>query len=398
MKSKREFIKQAGTVFRRYMPVALMTLGTAWFVTGAAWSQDTSTQEAKPIPGQGHAERLVDGLQNPWALAFLPGDEGVLITERPGRLRLWTRNGLSEPLKGVPEVYARSQGGLLDVMPAPDFSVSRRIYLAYAEQDDRGRAGTAVGYGVLSADASAIDDFQVIFRQEPKLSSGAHFGVRLVFDQEGHLFIALGENNQRSTAQDLDKHQGKLLRLTADGGVPADNPFIGEPQARPEIWSYGHRNQQGAALNPWTGRVWTHEHGPRGGDEINIPQAGLNYGWPTATHGRNYSGLAIPEAQGAEVDGMEVPHYVWLQSPAISGMAFYDAEQFPQWRYSLFIGALKDRELIRLQLNGDDIVAEERLLGELGERVRDVRVGPDGYLYVLTDSSNGALLRVSPLP
>jgi len=386
---------------RRGMTVAMTSAIAALTLNlGLGLSAQASQQEAavSQTTGKVRVETVVDGLKHPWALTFLPDNEGVLITERPGRLRLWRDGELSPALQGVPEVYARSQGGLLDVAIAPDFRTSRRVYLSYAEQDQRGRAGTAVGMGRLAEDGKAIEGFKVIFRQQPKLSSGAHFGVRLVFDREGYLFVALGENNQRSTAQDLDKHQGKLLRLTADGGVPADNPFIGEPQARPEIWSYGHRNQQGAALNPWTGRVWTHEHGPRGGDEINIPQAGLNYGWPTATHGRNYSGLAIPEAQGAEVDGMEVPHYVWLQSPAISGMAFYDAEQFPQWRYSLFIGALKDRELIRLQLNGDDIVAEERLLGELGERVRDVRVGPDGYLYVLTDSSNGALLRVSPLP
>lgn len=352
----------------------------------------------EPVAGEARVEKLVDGLQNPWALAFLPGDEGMLITERPGRLRVWRNGELSSALQGVPNVYARSQGGLLDVAIAPDFSDTRRVYLAYAEQDERGRAGTAVGMGTLAVGGQAIEDFKVIFRQEPKLSSGAHFGVRLVFDREGYLFIALGENNQRSTAQDLDKHQGKLVRLRADGGVPEDNPFVDDARAKPEIWSYGHRNQQGAALNPWTGRVWTHEHGPRGGDEINIPEAGLNYGWPIATHGRNYSGLAIPEAQGEDVEGMESPHYVWARSPAISGMAFYDSERFPQWRHSLFIGALLDRELIRLELDGDRIAAEERLLGELGERIRDVRVGPDGHVYVLTDSGNGALLRVSPAP
>ena len=383
--------------------VALMRGLTVVVATLAAClSLDSRASQGTPqVPktaAEVQVETLLDGLKNPWALAFLPGDEGVLITERPGRLRLWRNGELSPALQGGPEVYARSQGGLLDVVIAPDFSESRRVYLGYAEQDQRGRAGTAVGMGRLADDGRSIEGFEVIFRQQPKLSSGAHFGVRLVFDNDGYLFIALGENNQRSTAQDLDKHQGKLLRLTAEGGVPADNPFVDDPQAQPEIFSYGHRNQQGAALNPWTGQVWTHEHGPRGGDEVNIPQAGLNYGWPIATHGRNYSGLAIPEAQGAEVEGMEAPHYVWEQSPAISGMAFYNSDRFPQWRYSLFIGALKDRELIRLQLDGDRIVAEERLLSDLGERVRDVRVGPDGHVYVLTDSSNGALLRLSPHP
>lgn len=390
-------LRQPWNVMRRAVALpaaALAVVACGMPVQGGS----TDGRASEPMAGDARIEKLVDGLQHPWALVFLPGDEGMLITERPGRLRVWRNGELSPALQGVPDVYARSQGGLLDVAIAPDFSDTRRVYLAYAEQDERGRAGTAVGMGTLAANGRAIEDFKVIFRQEPKLSSGAHFGVRLVFDREGYLFIALGENNQRATAQDLDKHQGKLVRLRADGGVPEDNPFVDDARAKPEIWSYGHRNQQGAALNPWTGRVWTHEHGPRGGDEINIPEAGLNYGWPIATHGRNYSGLAIPEAQGEDAEGMESPHYVWARSPAISGMAFYDSERFPQWRHSLFIGALLDRELIRLELDGDRIAAEERLLGELGERIRDVRVGPDGHVYVLTDSGNGALLRVSPAP
>lgn len=356
----------------------------------------TQIQEGEPPKGQARAEQVVAGLENPWAMAFLPNDAGILITERPGRLRLWNGAALSEPIKGVPAVFARSQGGLLDVAIAPDFEHSRRVYLAYAEQDERGRAGTAVGAGTLSADARALENFEVIFRQEPKLSSGQHFGARLVFDRQGDLFIALGENNQRPTSQDLDKLQGKLVRLRASGAVPDDNPFVGQSGARPEIWSYGHRNPQGAALNPWSGKLWLHEHGPRGGDEINIPEAGSNYGWPIATYGRNYSGLAIPEAQGADVEGMAPPLYVWARSPAVSGMAFYNADRHPQWRNSLFIGALKDRQLIRLQLDGERITAEERLLSELDARIRDVRTGPDGHVYVLTDAGDGALYRVSP--
>lgn len=383
-----------------YLPAALlMTLASVVLMMGA-WTPvyGSSTPEAvSKTRATAKAETLLEGLKNPWALAFLPDEEGALITERPGTLRLWRNGKLSPPLNGVPSVYARGQGGLLDVVLAPDFSKNRHVYLAFAEQDDRGRAGTAVGMGRLSQNGQTLEGFKVIFRQQPKLSSGHHFGARLVFDGDGMLFIALGEHNQRATAQELDKHQGKLVRVLPDGQVPPDNPFVGDSAARPEIWSYGHRNQQGAALNPWTGQIWTHEHGPRGGDEINIPMAGRNYGWPIATHGRNYSGFAIPEAQGAIVPGMEAPHYVWEQSPAISGMAFYHADRFPQWRHSLFIGALKDRELIRLQLDGDAIVAEERLLADLDERIRDVRVGPDGYLYVLTDSGNGRLLRVSPI-
>ncbi|MEB2399040.1 PQQ-dependent sugar dehydrogenase [Parapusillimonas granuli] len=364
----------------------------------AAWAPAKVHARAAAAPQPAdrvEVKEIAGNLQHPWALAFLPDGRGMLITERPGALRRLGPDGkLSEPIRGVPKVFARGQGGLLDVALAPDFRSSRRVYLTYAEEGDGGRAGTAAGYGVLSDDARELRDFKVIFRQAPKLSSGHHFGSRLVFDRQGHLFIALGENNQRPTAQDLDKHQGKIVRLLPDGAVPPDNPFVGRAGARPEIWSYGHRNQQGAALNPWTGRLWTHEHGPRGGDEINIPLAGRNYGWPKATHGVNYSGFGIPEAEGAEAAGMEPPIYYWKVSPAISGMAFYDADRFPAWRHSLFIGALKDQELIRLTLDGDTISGEQRLLGNLRERIRDVRVGPDGYVYVLTDAPKGRLLRV----
>ncbi len=300
---------------------------------------------------------------------------------------------MSEPLRGVPRVFAVGQGGLLDVVLSPDFAEDRLVYLSYAEEGD-GAAGTAVGRGKLSADATALEGFEVIFRQQPKLSSGTHFGSRLVFDRDGHLFIALGDNNNRPTAQDLDKLQGKLVRILPDGRIPEDNPFVSRDGARKEIWSYGHRNQQGAALNPWSGRLWTHEHGPRGGDEINIPEAGKNYGWPLATHGINYSMLAIPEAKGKTVEGTEPPHHVWEKSPAISGMAFYDAERFPAWQHNLFIGALSGQALIRLQLDGDKITHEERLLESLNARVRDVRQGPDGYIYVLTDAPKGQLLRL----
>lgn len=338
---------------------------------------------------------LQDNLEHPWALAFLPDDKGILITERPGRLRLWQQNaGLSSPIEGIPEVYAQGQGGLLDVVLAPDFASSRRVYLSFAEQGDTGKAGTAVGYGRLSDDNQRLQDFRVIFRQQPKLSTGNHFGSKLAFDRQGYLFISLGENNQRPTAQETDKLQGKVVRLTAEGKVPADNPFVGQAGKRPEIWSYGHRNPQGLALNPWSGVIWEHEHGPRGGDEINIPQAGKNYGWPIATYGVNYSGFAIPEAKGQVVPGMEPPLHYWQVSPGISGMAFYDAQRFPEWQNSLFIGALAQRELIRLTLEGDKIVAEERLLGDRDERIRDVRVGPDGYVYLLTDANDGKLLRI----
>ncbi|RMH86785.1 PQQ-dependent sugar dehydrogenase [Pseudomonas sp. AOB-7] len=373
-------------------PHLLASLGLAVLLSSQA-----SLAESRQLPselGQLQIETVAEGLANPWGLAFLPDGQGYLVTERPGRLRRIAPDGaLSAPLGGVPEVFAVGQGGLLDVVLSPDFAADRLVYLSYAEAGD-GAAGTAVGRGRLSADATALEGFEVIFRQQPKLSSGTHFGSRLVFDRDGHLFIALGDNNQRPTAQALDKLQGKLVRIHPDGRIPADNPFVGRAGARAEIWSYGHRNQQGAALNPWSGRLWSHEHGPRGGDEINIPEAGKNYGWPLATHGINYSLLPIPEAKGEAVAGTEPPHHVWEKSPAISGMAFYDAERFPAWRHNLFIGALAGQALIRLQLDGDKVVHEERLLQPLKARIRDVRQGPDGFLYVLTDASDGRLLRL----
>ncbi len=346
--------------------------------------------------GRVTAESLLSGLEHPWSMAFLPRGAGLLVTERPGRLRLVDdRWRLSEPIAGVPEVFAEGQGGLLDVVLSPEFEESRLLYLSYAEAGADGRAGTAVGRARLSEDLRRLEDFQVIFRQQPKLSTGAHFGSRLVFDRTGHyLYVTLGENHQRLAAQALDKLQGKVVRLLPDGRVPPDNPFVGRPGIRPEIWSYGHRNPQGAALNPWSGKVWIHEHGPRGGDEVNIPEAGKNYGWPRATHGINYSLLPIPEAEGEWVPGTERPLYVWEKSPAISGMAFYRSERFAPWQGNLFIGALAGQALIRLELQGDRVVHEERLLKAVGERIRDVRQGPDGYLYLLTDAANGQLLRV----
>jgi glucose/arabinose dehydrogenase len=339
---------------------------------------------------------IATGLEHPWSLAFLPDRQGMLVTERPGNLRVVTAEGkLSAPLNGVPKVWAKGQGGLLDVALSPDFKQDRMIYLSYAEGGGQGnKAGTAVGRGRLSEDLTTVKDFRVIFRQEPKLSVGNHFGSRLVFDRDGYLFITLGENNDRPTAQDLDKLQGKVVRIYPDGKVPEDNPFVGQAGVRPEIWAYGVRNPQGAALNPWTGTLWENEHGPQGGDEVNIIERGKNYGWPLATHGINYSGQPIPEANGKIAEGTVGPHHVWEKSPGLSGLAFYDGDRFKAWRHNAFIGALVTRELIRLQFDGDKVVHEERLLGELDKRIRDVRQGPDGYLYVLTDEEDGGLYRV----
>ncbi|MDB5993810.1 MAG: oxidoreductase [Pseudomonas sp.] len=354
------------------------------------------TQALKSEQGTLEVTPIAQGLDHPWALAFLPDRQGMLVTERPGNLRVVSADGkLSAPLSGVPEVWAKGQGGLLDVVLSPDFKQDRTVYLSYAEGGGAGdKAGTAVGRGQLSEDLSAINNFKVIFRQEPKLSVGNHFGSRLVFDRDGYLFITLGENNDRETAQDLDKLQGKVVRIYPDGKVPDDNPFVGQAGVRPEIWSYGQRNPQGAALNPWTGVLWENEHGPRGGDEINIIERGKNYGWPLATHGINYSGQPIPESKGKTAEGTVAPHHVWEKSPGLSGMAFYDADRFKVWQHNVFIGALVSQELIRLQFDGDKVVHEERLMGELNKRIRDVRQGPDGYLYVLTDESDGVLYKV----
>lgn len=337
---------------------------------------------------------VATGLAFPWGLAFLP-DGRMLVTERIGQLRIVAADGtLSAPLAGVPAVVAEGQGGLLDVALSPDFGHDGLVYLSYAEPGEGALAGTAVARGRLQGEA--LVDVEVIFRQEPKLETRHHFGSRLVFDRDGHLFITMGDRGVRPTAQDLGSHMGTVARVFPDGRVPEDNPFVGRDDAQPQTWSYGHRNQQGAALNPWTGALWTHEHGPKGGDEVNIPQPGRNYGWPIVTHGINYDGTPIPEAVGREKEGMEPPHYVWEVSPGVSGMAFYDHARVPGWQGSLFVGALATRELIRLQLDGDAIVHEERLLGELKERIRDVRVGPDGALYLLTDHPEGRILRLAP--
>lgn len=396
------------TMVKNRYPHSLTGLrtGLAALACCVAFSIQAQTQTYPSQHGELRVTELITGLEHPWSLAILPDDAGLLITEKPGRLRhVAGDKGPGKIVAGTPEVFASGQGGLLDVVLSPDFAADRLVYLGYAEAGPDGKAGTAVGRGRLSADHARLENFEVLFRQEPKLSTGHHFGVRLVFDRDGYLFIALGENNQRPTSQDLDKLQGKVVRLHADGRIPDDNPFAKDGArrsdarrdgARPEIWSYGHRNQQGAALHPETGRLWTHEHGPRGGDEINIPEAGKNYGWPLATHGINYSFMPIPEAKGKTAPDTEPPLYVWEESPAISGMAFYTSDRFAPWKGNLFIGALKTQELIRLELSGDKVVHEERLLGSRKERIRDVRQAPDGSLYLLTDSARGKLLKVEP--
>jgi glucose/arabinose dehydrogenase len=352
------------------------------------------TQTVSSQNGAIQVTTIAAGLEHPWSVALLP-DGGFLVTERPGRLRHVSADGaVSAPLAGVPKVWAEGQGGLLDVVLAPDFATSKRIFLSYSEPGPDGSAGTAVSTAVLGDDT--LSDVKVFYRQEPKLVGPNHFGSRIVFDGKGHVFISQGERNDRPTSQKLDMLQGKLVRLNLDGSVPSDNPFVGRKDARPEIWSYGHRNMQSLALDPRTGKLWEAEHGPKGGDEINLPEPGKNYGWPIITHGINYSGLKIPEAVGNSAPGMEQPYHVWEKSPGLSGMAFYTGQPASKWNDSLFLGALADGSLIRLTLDGDKITGEERLLKDLGSRIRDVRAGADGKVYVLTDETDGKLLRLDP--
>ncbi|MDH4260036.1 MAG: PQQ-dependent sugar dehydrogenase [Gammaproteobacteria bacterium] len=337
-------------------------------------------------------ETVATGLEHPWSLAFLP-DGRMLVTERPGRLRYVTMKGdVSEPISGVPAVYAEGQGGLLDVALDPDFSGNSMIYLAYAERGDGDVNGTAVARAKL--DGARLTDLKVIFRQSPKVKSKHHFGSRLVFARDGNLFVTLGErNSERQSAQDLGTHLGKIVRITKDGTVPADNPFAGRAGALPEIWSLGHRNVQGATIDPATGRFWAVEHGPRGGDEVNLPEAGRNYGWPVITYGTEYSGPAIGE--GTAKAGLEQPLYYWVPSIATSGMTFYTGDVHPEWKGSLFVGALAAELVARLEFGADGkVTAEERF--PVGERVRDIRQGPDGALYLVTDEDAGRLLRLTP--
>lgn len=346
------------------------------------------------LSGAGLAQtEIAHGLEHPWAVALLP-QGGFLVTERAGRLRRIAADGtLSSPIAGVPTVWAEGQGGLLDVVLAPDFASSHRIYLSYAEPGPGGSAGTAAAVATLGQ--SELHDVHVIYRQEPKLVGPNHFGSRIAFDGKGHVFISQGERFDRVRAQQLDMLQGKLVRLNLDGSIPTDNPFVGHRNARPEIWSYGHRNVQGLAIDPRSGRLWESEHGPRGGDEINLPAPGKNYGWPIISNGMDYTtNRPYPETIGSHAPGMESPYHVWKKSPGLSGMAFLTGHPDSRWNNSLFLGALADHDLIRLTLDGDRIVGEERLLDDLGARIRDVRVAGDGSVYVLTDEDNGRLIRL----
>jgi aldose sugar dehydrogenase len=372
----------------RMVIVAFLLSGAAVLVQAQAPRSPTPA----PVAGAVRVQTVARGLEHPWALAFLP-DGRMLVTERPGRLRTVERDGrVSEPLAGVPQVQAGGQGGLLDAALDPRFAENRLVYLSYAEPGEGG-AGTAVARGRLGE--GRLEDVRVIYRQQPKVEGSNHFGSRLVFARDGTLFVTQGDRfSYRDKAQDLSVGLGKIVRIKPDGSVPQDNPFVGRAGVRPEIWSHGHRNVQSAALHPQTGQLWTVEHGARGGDELNRPEAGKNYGWPVITYGVDYSGAKIGE--GTAKPGMEQPVYYWDPVIAPSGMTFYTGDAFPDWKGSILVGSLRPGLLVRLTLEGGRVVREERYLGDLRERIRDVRQGPDGLLYLLTDSRDGRILRVMP--
>ncbi|HEX6959366.1 MAG TPA: PQQ-dependent sugar dehydrogenase [Ferrovibrio sp.] len=381
----------------RSMTWLLAALGL-WYAA-PAWAQSDTvlrTEAAKL-----RVVTIAKGLDNPWAIAFLPNDR-LLVTERPGRMRVIGKDGkLSAPLKNVPEVFHSGQGGLLDVILDPDFATNRTIYFTYAEpgpeteRESGPDTGARDGAGTALARArfaeTELQDVEVLFRQQPKLTGGNHFGSRVVVGSDGKLWLGMGERFRFDPAQDLSNDLGKIVRLNKDGSIPPDNPFVDQEGARPEIWSYGHRNIQGLAVNPMTGVVWESEHGAKGGDEINIPEKGRNYGWPVIAYGVHYSGEKI--GIGTEAPGMEQPLYYWVPSIAPSGMAFYTGSKLPAWKNNLFIGSLKFGTLHRLVLDGTKVVREERI--NLGADIRDVRNGPDGYLYVAT-RNDGRILRLEP--
>jgi len=372
---------------KHWVAVSVMTSLTLG-VSCSAESQGGRTIDTRA--GKLAVEELATGLNHPWGLAFLP-DGRLLVTEREGRLRvLALDNKLSAPLQGVPEVYASGQGGLLDVALDPDFVANRIIYLSYSERGDGG-ASSVFARGTLSD--TGVSGLKVIFRQEPKVSGGGHFGGRIVFSRQGHVFLTTGDRQKFDPAQDLGSHIGKIIRLNRDGSVPKDNPFVGRAGVKPEIWSYGHRNIQGAAIEPATGALWTIEFGPRGGDELNRPEPGKNYGWPLVSWGNHYDGEDIPDPP-TRPDLVDAVKY-WTPVISPSGMIFYNGAMFPQWKGNLLIAGLSSESLTRLKIEGGKVTEEERIA--MGERIRDVEQGPDGSIYVATDDSDGSIWRLQPM-
>jgi glucose/arabinose dehydrogenase len=358
-----------------------------------AFAPAALAQQAPQRFGDLMVETVAAGLENPWGLAFLPNGD-MLVTERPGRLRIVSAEGtVSAPLSGLPQIAARGQGGLLDVAVDPAFGENRTIWFSFAQTRNGGESGTALAKAQINTAGTALQGVQIMFRQEPGHTGRNHFGSRIAFDRSGHVFLALGDRFDLSEqAQNPANHIGKVVRIRRDGGIPDDNPK--KQGWAPEVWSIGHRNVQAAAIHPQTGALWTVEHGARGGDEVNVPKAGRNYGWPTISYGAHYSGAKIGE--GTAKPGLEQPVHYWDPSVAPSGATFYTGDAFPAWRGSLLFGALRGSMLIRLALDGEKVVSEERMLRDMGERIRDVRQGPDGFVYLLTDASNGRVLRVRP--
>ena len=364
-----------------------LIVAAACLLAGAAQAEQFPSQ-AGPL----EVVTVAKGLEHPWGLAFLP-DGRMLVSERPGRLRLVDPSGtVSDPIAGMPDVYVRGEAGLLDVAIDPSYASNGFIYFAFAEPDESGAAGTSVARARLAGDH--LEQLQVIFRQLPKVEARTHFGARLLFLKDGTLLVTLGDLDHREYLADMKSGIGKIVRINPDGSAPKDNPFVGRSDAAPEIYTLGHRNVQGATLQPVTGELWTAEHGARGGDEINVPKPGKNYGWATIAYGREYSGAKIGE--GTAKPGLEQPVYYWAPSIAPSGITFYDGDEFPAWHGNLFVAALKFKMLVRLEIDGHKVVKEERLLQDMGRRLRDVVQGPDGYLYLLTDQDDGRILRVEP--
>ncbi len=374
---------------RRVIPLTLL-------VALPACGGDMPAQDFEaPDIGRVDVVTVVSGLEHPWGLAFLPGDE-VLITERAGRLRI-VRGGQLDPspVAGVPEVWANGQGGLLDVAIHPGFNENRWVYLTYSKPGDGNQATTALARGRLADDGSRLEGLEDLFVADAWTGAGVHFGSRLAFSPDGHLFMSIGDRGDMDAAQDRSNHQGTILRLNDDGTVPADNPFVGEAGVLPEIWAYGIRSPQGLAFHPETGALWETEHGPRGGDELNVIEPGRNYGWPVITYGINYNGRQIGDGI-TEAPGMEQPVHYWVPSIATSGLTIYAGDRFPAWRGSAFTGGLAGTQLARVGLEGTTSTGVEVLLESRGERIRDVRTGPDGFIYLLTDQARGALLRLEP--
>ena len=387
------------TVGKRLGGIALVLVASSVLLLGAAGFSRSRTRAVNSEKGLILLSVVARGLAQPWGVDVLP-DGAIIVTEKPGRLRIVDREGkLSAPLGGVPPVANVGQGGLLDVTVDPAFPDNRLLWLTYSEPAADGTNSTAVARARLSADGATLEDVTVIFQQLPRYPGGLHFGARVVFAMDGAMFVTLGERFRdpwREQAQDLRSHLGKVVRLQPDGTAPGDNPFIGRDDALPELWSYGHRNVQGAAIHPETGKLWISEHGPRGGDELNIPKPGGNYGWPLVSHGVEYSGRPVGRGSRS-APGLEDPIATWTPAIAPGGMAFYTGKAFPGWQGNLLVAGLRARAILRLELDGESVVHEERLMADEGRRIRDVAIGPDGVVYALTDDErDGRILRLTP--